>query len=429
MKRILAVMVIMALAFSLSACGPVKISKDGIQIKGPDGSTVSLGEKVSLPDGYPKEVAPIIAGGNISFANKTIDDNKQPNYGVMYTVDKPFAEVLSYYKNAFKDATNKSDLESSDFHVLGGTKGAYDFGVTISPTDIDNKKGATVTISILPKGTMSSSDRGPTATNPGPVGITSGGDSSSGSSSGTSTSISGQGGSIPVGYPTSIVPVIAGATIDMGIKTTEQNLSKFSLLLLSDKPSSEVTKYYKDATKGSNSYQEVSFDDVTTFSGEKDVYRFTVGVGPTDPADPKKGSHVQIHLEQMPSASTGTGSSGTVSVSTPSDGDTVTLHVGYPSSTVPLITPHTLRMAVKELEDGADNHYVELETTKAMTDVLSYYDNLLKSAEGYEKYGEADPGYGLAGTKGNYEFYIEIIPVDSSDAKLGTIVYISLYKK
>ena len=105
MKRVLAVMVILALAFSLSACGPVKISKDGVQIKGPDGSTISLGDKISLPDGYPKDVVPIISGGNINFANKTMDDNKQPNYGVMYSIEKPFAEVLSYYKNVFKDAT------------------------------------------------------------------------------------------------------------------------------------------------------------------------------------------------------------------------------------------------------------------------------------------------------------------------------------
>ena len=402
MKRILAALVIVVLALSLSACSPVKISKDGVQIKGPDGSTISVGDKVSLPDGYPKDVVPIMSGGKVIFANKSMDDNKKPVYYVMVEIEKPPADVSAYYKEALKNATNLSDMMMDDMHIISGTKDGQDFGVTLTATD--DKKGATATITILP---MSSSSSNP--------------------SSGTSTTVSGQGGTIPEGYPKNVAPIIAGATVDMGIKTTEENLDKFSLLLLSDKPIAEVTAYYKNAVKDSIGYQEVIFGDVSTMSGEKDSYRFTVGVTPTDPGEPKKGTHVQIHMEQLSTASTGTGTSSSVTIGTPSDSGDVSLQAGYPSNVVPIIAQAKLVTAVKEVEDGKDSHTVELLSAKTLKDVLTYYENALKGAEDYEQWGDEDSGHSLYGIKGGYEVYIDIAFLD--DGTKQTWVFITLNKQ
>lgn len=162
MRKKLAILVVLVMAFSLMAgCGSGKTvtTDDGkvsyqegkATFEGKDGSKTEVnvaeeGQEVALPDGYPKDLLPIVDNAKIVMANKNEADGKV-NYMISYTCSKSAKDVWEFYKDALKDATDLSTSQVNNVYTAGGTKGEQQLTVWISQED----KETSVNLGITPK--------------------------------------------------------------------------------------------------------------------------------------------------------------------------------------------------------------------------------------------------------------------------------------
>lgn len=123
----------------------VNLSGDGTTFTGEDGdSTVKVGEDLDLPDGYPKNLVPLMDDANIETALASESGGKK-SFWVMYTSKKSVKEAADFYKKALGDIEDKYTWDDSKTFTLGGQKDGQQIGIIVS----DNEgQGSTVNISI-----------------------------------------------------------------------------------------------------------------------------------------------------------------------------------------------------------------------------------------------------------------------------------------
>lgn len=130
--------------------GTLKVNDNKVEVTTNDGgkSQVSVDEEkgVSLPEGYPGEVVPVIDGGKIVLANKNEDADKKVSFWVSVTSDKPTQEVYKFYEEALKDATQAQKTQSNDSYYLAGLKGGMSYTISIDSEEKDGKKISNIQI-------------------------------------------------------------------------------------------------------------------------------------------------------------------------------------------------------------------------------------------------------------------------------------------
>lgn len=162
MKKKLLIITAITISLFLSGCGgtsiktangEVNVKDNKVELKTKDGkSEISIGDKgnAKLPEGYPKDTAPIIKGAKISLASKS-EANNQTSFWVTYTSDKEITEVQDFYKDALKDVENKQTVESNNMFSIGGTEGDQNVYVTVTGEEVDGKMLCTVQLVVSPK--------------------------------------------------------------------------------------------------------------------------------------------------------------------------------------------------------------------------------------------------------------------------------------
>lgn len=116
------------------------LDKGGAVVKDEKGGETKIGEKVNLPEGWPKDVA-VYPDSNFSVASKTKDGETGKNeYSVWGTVTKGSAqEVYDWYRSKFSsweiatDQYTKSD--SGDLAFLYLQSNSYEVSITIGESD------------------------------------------------------------------------------------------------------------------------------------------------------------------------------------------------------------------------------------------------------------------------------------------------------
>ena len=121
--------IMLSVLFSLSSCS----SKETV-IEGDDGEIIIDTEQgkdtniISIPDAYPNDVIPIYADSHIS---AVMEANEA--YTVLFYSDDELSDVVEYYKNIFKDATNKMETTQSDAYTVYGELEGYTFVFVCGP--------------------------------------------------------------------------------------------------------------------------------------------------------------------------------------------------------------------------------------------------------------------------------------------------------
>lgn len=88
-----------------------------------------MGSNLSLPDGYPKDVIPLLDDANIVNVNDARDTISKA-IGIGYTTKKSFEDAIEFYGDVMKDGSiNMKNIADDNFIILG-SKG--DYVVTIS---------------------------------------------------------------------------------------------------------------------------------------------------------------------------------------------------------------------------------------------------------------------------------------------------------
>lgn len=156
MKKILFVLILVGLMIVSGCSSPVSLDKDGgIVLKGEHGEKIKIDEKgmefsdddgtksvtktgddVKLPEGYPSKIVPLMKGGKIDWANKTVDDSMISFWiGVKY--NRKSEEVYKFYEELFSGIAGFSFSQTQGTYSLFGVKDGYDIMITIADEEED----------------------------------------------------------------------------------------------------------------------------------------------------------------------------------------------------------------------------------------------------------------------------------------------------
>jgi len=109
--------------------GDVNLGEDGsVEFKGKDADgqnyNVSAGDNVSLPEAWPNSV-PVISGAKISYAGSMNNGSDGSGLSVVYTTNRPAAEVTEYYKSGLVSGgwEIQNTIATGDGSMLSATKG------------------------------------------------------------------------------------------------------------------------------------------------------------------------------------------------------------------------------------------------------------------------------------------------------------------
>ncbi len=172
MKRILTSIILLGFLFSFAGCGSgldiptedggnLKITKDGIQVEGSDGSKavisnensqyvmessqgeVKFGENLDLPKDYPKDLVPLFKEDSILSYTTT----ETGELAIIYRSKESVEDCFNFYKDLVKDAESKMESQDENGAMIIAAINNRDFTLIIS-TDSDNEKKAIVSINI-----------------------------------------------------------------------------------------------------------------------------------------------------------------------------------------------------------------------------------------------------------------------------------------
>lgn len=165
MKKFISFLVLLIGLVLVSGCGGGKsikteggtlnVNENKLEVKTNDGkaemSVGTEGQEVALPEGYPQEVVPILAGAKITLASRNEDANKKLTYWVTVTSDKNAQEVRKFYEGVLKDAQNTQKTEVNKNYFIAGEKQNNIFTVTVTAEETGGKRQSNIQIMIAPK--------------------------------------------------------------------------------------------------------------------------------------------------------------------------------------------------------------------------------------------------------------------------------------
>lgn len=147
MKKIISIiLIILLVSFMITGCGsgskaenissqdagtnssaepPSEVKE--IEEKSDTEINVSMGQagnNMSLPDGYPKDVIPLLEDANIVNVNDARDTISKA-IGIGYMTSKSLEEAVEFYQDVMKDGKIDMENKTDDSFVILGSKGDY----------------------------------------------------------------------------------------------------------------------------------------------------------------------------------------------------------------------------------------------------------------------------------------------------------------
>jgi hypothetical protein len=206
------------------------------------------GVNLSLPDGFPKDVVPLLGDANVI---NVIDNKESKAMGITYTTDKSFEDAVAFYQEVIKDGVERSESASENGYLMFANKAGIDISVVISKYE-----GEKVSVFL----NVSTADQ-----------ETSGSSTTSGNTFEDAETVD-----VPRNYPMDKLPIISGDKITEASVTEDDSTNSYYLIVLSTKKIEEIMDYY-DSKWGSitNKYKTISSKDFD-LQGEIEKYRITI---------------------------------------------------------------------------------------------------------------------------------------------------------
>jgi predicted enzyme related to lactoylglutathione lyase len=206
------------------------------------------GVNLSLPDGFPKDVVPLLGDANVI---NVIDNKESKAMGITYTTDKSFEDAVAFYQEVIKDGVERSESASENGYLMFANKAGIDISAVISKYE-----GEKVSVFL----NVSTADQ-----------ETSGSSTTSGNTFEDAETVD-----VPRNYPMDKLPIISGDKITEASVTEDDSTNSYYLIVLSTKKIEEIMDYY-DSKWGSitNKYKTISSKDFD-LQGEIEKYRITI---------------------------------------------------------------------------------------------------------------------------------------------------------
>jgi hypothetical protein len=283
MKRFLCVCTIfIMMAFVFAGCGnkeadnsneqtsnnPVESSvnetskNSGADIKVNMGAS---GTNMSLPDGFPRDVVPLLDDANIV---NVIDNKESMAMGVTYTTDKSLEEAIAFYQNVFKDVEERVETKTDSGYMLFGKKNNIDITAVIAKYDGDK-------ISILLNVSMVDQQK-----------------SMSINSSESNYFTDAEVVDLPEDYPKDKLPVINADKVTEASLTESDSGKSFYLIVASQKSIKDIAAHYETAWGNlKNKYKNVSSEE---FDLQGEIEKYSINIRGTVQDD--KTQTVEYHI-------------------------------------------------------------------------------------------------------------------------------------
>lgn len=207
------------------------------------------GVNLSLPDGFPKEVVPLLGDANVI---NVIDNKESKAMGITYTTEKSFEDVVAFYQEVIKDGVERSESASENGYLMFAKKAGIDISVVVSKYE-----GEKVSVFL----NVSTADQ-----------------EASGNSSASENNNfeNAETVNVPSSYPIDKLPIISGDKITEASVTEGDSTNSYYLMVLSTKKIEEIVDYY-DSNWGNitNKYKTVSSKDFD-LQGEIEKYNITI---------------------------------------------------------------------------------------------------------------------------------------------------------
>jgi predicted small lipoprotein YifL len=231
---------------------PVKSSTNDASKNSETGVKVDMGKigtGLSLPDGFPKDVVPLLGDANII---NVIDNKAAKAIGITYTTGKKFEDAVAFYSQVLKDAGERSETKTDGGYLLFGKKAGIDLSVVVSKYE-GEKVSILLNVSTANKETSGSTT--PAENNKFENAKTV---------------------QLPENYPKAKLPIINGDKIVEASLTESDSGKSYNLMLMSTKKIKDIVDYY-DSKWGAivNKYKNVSSQDFE-LQGEIEKYSISI---------------------------------------------------------------------------------------------------------------------------------------------------------
>lgn len=128
LSKLSIVLLLVLFGLSLGACSSKEEPIDETPSIIVDDST--KGTDLTIPESYPSELIPIYPD---SYLSSIIDSNQ--SFTIMFYSKDESSLVVEFYKNVFKDATNKMETILTDTYTVFGELEGYTFTFDCGPDD------------------------------------------------------------------------------------------------------------------------------------------------------------------------------------------------------------------------------------------------------------------------------------------------------
>jgi len=127
----------------------VKVSESKVEVQNEQGKTeISIGNEgeVSLPEGYPSDIVPVMEGAKITSATKGGDGS----YNILLASEKSVADIKAYYEGVLAGVSDLQKQEAAGVINMMGTKGDKTFVLNIAEDMASGINQRIISISIIP---------------------------------------------------------------------------------------------------------------------------------------------------------------------------------------------------------------------------------------------------------------------------------------
>lgn len=260
--------------------------------------------------------------------------------------------------------------------------------------------------------------------------------------------------SIPTGYPSTIIPIMDGAKLEMAARDlNERKETTYSLTATIEQSREDVVAYYSPVHKTAQSSASTESDEKLTLYGIKEGWDYVIVLTTRSTG---KEEVVVIEINVAPQGSIALVAE-LVGTATSQYDDTGPLPGGYPDSTIPLYEGAVIQSASRGSISEKVAFAVMLSSDKPVADIAAYYNSLLKDSADYreESLGKGTipaegqnqtigevyahyrrdleeftfpeswdktSGFSLSGAKGGYGFQVDIVTCSSQGGKVSVIV-------
>ena len=103
-----------------------------------------------MPQGYLRDIVPIIEGAAIAIAEKIPGEGGRDGFNITLKTSRTADEIRQYYQKCLQEAEDFETFSFNDMITFSGVRSGYEFNVMISKNNLGGTEKMAIQISLTP---------------------------------------------------------------------------------------------------------------------------------------------------------------------------------------------------------------------------------------------------------------------------------------